>query len=176
MTKQNILRYAGLYDEQYGETEDAVVEVELKKKLKHQGYLTREDLIRIGKWKSRRASRHYESDFNDDCTVKEITRFCLSARSEKARIVGLSALRGVSWPVASTILHFAMPDKYPIMDFRVLESLGWRQPKSYTFEFWEKYCERVRGIAKEYRLDLRTVDKALWKYSETHPKKKKASK
>lgn len=61
----------------------------MKRKLKRQGYLTREDLIRLGRWKSRRAARHYADGHNDDLTVREITRFCLSAGSEKARKEGV---------------------------------------------------------------------------------------
>jgi len=52
-----------------------------------------------------------------------------------------------------------------IMSFRVIESLGWRRPGSYTFAFWLRYCERVRGISAACGVDLRTVDKALWQYS-----------
>jgi hypothetical protein len=155
ITRDAILAYAGHYDARYGGTDAAGVEAALKKKLGRQGYLTREDLIGVGRWKSRRAGRHYADGHNDDLTVREITRFCLSARSEKARIGGLLALRGVSWAVGSTILDFARPDRYPIMDFRVIESLGWRRPGSYTFEFWERYCARVRGIAEAHGVDLR---------------------
>jgi len=51
------------------------------------------------------------------------------------------------------------------LDFRALWSLGIEQPKSYNINFWLHYCEKVREIAKSVQEDIRTVDKALWRYS-----------
>lgn len=39
------------------------------------------------------------------------------------RIEVLTVVCGVSWPVASTILHYCVSDDYPILDFRALWSL-----------------------------------------------------
>jgi hypothetical protein len=119
-------------------------------------------------WKSKRPRRHYESDENDGLTVKEITKFSFKTRSEKARIESLLALKGVSWPVASAILHFAFPEKYPIMDFRVIWSLGWKQPSSYDFSFWQRYCIKIHKLSRKYNLPIRIVEKSLWKYSKEH--------
>ena len=77
-------------------------------------------------------------------------------------------LKGVSWAVASVILHFAFPSKYAIWDFRVMESLGWEN--RYDFNSWQKYCKRIREISKKYNLSVRTVEKALWKYSKENQK------
>jgi hypothetical protein len=49
--------------------------------------------------------------------------------------------------------------------------LGIEQPKSYSFNFWQSYCEKMREIAESVQEDIRTVDKALWKYSKEHSKK-----
>ena len=170
INKKNILVYEKRYDADY-KPKDRVVEEEMKRLLKKQGYLRREDLIRIGNWKSKRAKRHYENEENDDLTVREITHFSFNAKSEKARIKSLLTLKGVSWLVASAILHFAFPSKYPIWDFRVLWSLGW--PKPYNFDLWEKYCYEIHKISKKYKLPtIRTVEKALWKYSKEHQRNK----
>lgn len=167
INKKNILVYQKRYEADY-KPKDKVVEEEMKRLLKKQRYLRREDLIRIGNWKSPRQKKNYESKENDDMTVKEITNFSFCAKTERARIESLFVLRGVSWRVASAILHFAFPSKYPIWDFRVLEFLGWKKP--YSFDLWEKYCDEINKISKKCKLPIRTVEKALWKYSKEHPK------
>ena len=145
----------GSFDE-YGEKE-------LKEWFKNNRYLDKEKFIRLGRWKSRRPVKHYKN--NSDDLVKEITKFSLATINEEARIKILFILNGVSWPVASVILHFAFPDKYPIMDFRVIQSLGWEQPKSYSFDFWQKYCNKIIELSNKLDIPIRTIDKALWQYS-----------
>jgi len=173
ISKKNIIEYANRYTSQYSE-QGRLVEEEMKKLLQKQRYLTRKELIKIGHWKSPRPGRHYESEENDDLLVKEVTQFSFHTRSGIAQIKSLLILKGVSWPLASVILHFAFPTKYPIMDFRVVWSLGWQQPPSYNFRFWVMYCDRVSSISRKYNLPIRTVEKALWKYSKEHQKRRSA--
>ncbi len=96
--------------------------------------------------------------------IGKYSRYIVPTKSEQARIEPLTVLNGVSYPVASIILHFAFPDKYPIMDVRAISSLGWEKPNSYNFDFWKKYCEMIQNISRETGESLRTIDKALWKY------------
>lgn len=170
ITKEKIREYAQKYDNNR-ENNDEMVENEMKEWLESKRYLDKEKFVKIGLWKSTRPKKKYES--NDDLTVREITRFSFSTNSEEAKIKSLMVLNGVGYPVASAILHFAFPNKYPILDFRAIWSLGWEQPKNYTFDFWQKYCGRIRDISKETGESRRTVDKALWKYSEKHQPKNK---
>jgi hypothetical protein len=114
-------------------------------------------------WKSHRPKKHYES--NDAGLIKETTELSFATEGEEERILKLIELKGVSWPVASAILHFAFPNKYPILDFRALWSLGWEKPSAYSFKFWQKYCHEISQIAQQVNLSIRTVDKALWAYS-----------
>lgn len=166
ITKANIREYAKRYNERFRGTDDERVEKEMKEWLSKKKHLDRRGFIKIGLWKSKRPRRWYESKWNDDLSVKEITRFSFTAKSEFARVESLCVLKGVSYPLASVMLHFTFPKDYPILDFRVIWSLGWDQPKSYDFDFWQKYCKRIRNITREVGEDIRTVDKALWKFSE----------
>lgn len=167
--KKNILKYATAYDNQYKSTNEKV-EKEIKCLLKKQRYLKKEEFVKIGEWKSKRPRKHYKSKENDDLTVKKITRCSFSTKDERTKIEALigqqGGLKGVGYPVASTILHFAFPHKYPIMDFRIIRSLGLKQPSTYKFDFWKGYCKKIQAISKKYSLLIRTVDKALWKYDE----------
>lgn len=167
LTKDTILQYAAEYD-RTRTASDKSVEEEMKAKLKNQRFLTREDFIKIGIWKSPRQKKRYESNRGE--AVRELTALSFTATTEEARLGCLLALNGVSFPLASVILHFAFPDEYPILDFRALWSLGWELPSDYSFIFWTDYCTRLRELAKEHGVDLRTLDKALWQYSATHQK------
>jgi len=168
LSKKEIKEYAHKYDE-HREDNDEVVEKEMKEWLENHRYLNKEKFVKIGLWKSRRPKKKYES--NEDLTVREITRFSFSTKSEEARIKSLLVLNGVSYPVASVILHFAFPNEYPILDFRAIWSLGWKHPKNYTFDFWQKYCNEMKKISKQTGEDIRTIDKALWEYSKANQTK-----
>jgi len=171
IAKQNLLEYAAMYDSRYRGV-DKEIEDRMKCLLKRQRYLRGEDLVRIGRWKSPRPLRYYME--NSDSSTRRVTQLSFSSKDERRRIESLlssrGGLRGVGYPVASTILHFAFSSMYPIMDFRVIESLGWDVPSSYTFDFWQKYCTEVRKVAGEHNLPIRTVEKALWMYSKEKSK------
>lgn len=168
ITKESVSEYAQKYDQRSKGTADEIVEEEMKKWLASNRYLDRERFIKIGLWKSKRQKKNYER--NDDVTVREITRFSFATTSEEARIKSLLVLNGVSYPVASVLLHFAFPSRYPILDFRALWSLGWEQPKFYAFDFWQKYCNEMKGISTRIGESIRTIDKALWEYSKENQK------
>ena len=161
ITKKSIVKYAGAYEDSYQE-KNRRVEREMKAVLCRRKLLTTEQLKRIGVWKSPRIERHYQNHTEEP--VREITGFSFATSSEEARMLCLISLSGVNFPVASAILHFAFPEKYPIMDFRVIRSLGWQQPSKYDFRFWQRYCKKIATLSRRLCLPIRTVEKALWKY------------
>jgi hypothetical protein len=67
--------------------------------------------------------------------------------------------------VASVVLHFALPARYPVWDVRVraaLGGLGRRRPFPPTSAGWVAYAACLRALARRHRVSLRTLDKALW--------------
>ena len=52
-------------------------------------------------------------------------------------------------PTASTLLYFAFPDDYPILDVRALESLGVKPRSQYPVSFWLGYLAACRQIARD---------------------------
>ncbi|MEK7172399.1 MAG: hypothetical protein AAB740_00260 [Patescibacteria group bacterium] len=174
VTKEKIKEYAQKYDKRYISTKDEFIEREMKKWLENNRFLDKEKFIKIGMWKSPRPKKYYEA--NSEEKVQKITKFSFKEESELERVESLlgarGGLRGVSYPVASVILHFAFPNKYPILDFRAIWSLGWEQPKYYTFNFYQKYCNEVKKISKRTGEDIRKIDKALWEYSKENQSKR----
>ena len=86
------------------------------------GYYTRQELIRVCAWKTPRS--HGRVTVNSRHAVVSRTRRALAGSDESERIQPLLELHGVGVPTAATLLYFAFPHDYPILDVRALESLG----------------------------------------------------
>ena len=140
--------------------------IALRPKVQQHGYLDKEELFRVARWKSPR--RAGDTDKNDDNYVKEITEWAFTATNERSRIEVLTLLDGIRWSTASAILHLFHKDPYPILDFRALWSVSLEEPKQYSFSFWWDYVLFCRDVACRNRIDMRTLDRALWQYSELH--------
>jgi hypothetical protein len=176
--KKFIQEYSRRYQQGYL-AKNYALEQEIKAEMKgNPACMSKELLFKVLRWKAARASHHVKHNQSD--FVKEITRDCFLCRDEKHRIEVLKKLRGVSYRVASTILHFRFPHKYTIMDYRAWESLqdprltrgervGFRLGKDYPikddFEHWMTYLSVCRNICKREKCSLRVLDKALWQYS-----------
>ena len=157
--EKQIRDIAGRYEYQLGDNEM----VKLAPAIKKRGCIAKDELHLIAKWKATRSARHTLENSEED--VKEITRFALAAKSERARIQSLLILHGVGWPMASVILHFFHRDPYPILDYRALWSSSLHEPTYYKFDLWWSYVQFCRKLAKGNSIDIRTLDRALWQYS-----------
>ncbi|HEX4282518.1 MAG TPA: hypothetical protein VHZ27_17250 [Solirubrobacteraceae bacterium] len=102
---------------------------------------------------------------NTEAAVVDATGRALAAVDEETRIAALLELEGVGVPTASTLLYFAFPDDYPILDVRALESLGVKPRSTYPVSFWLDYLEACRRLARDAGVSIRTLDKALWQHS-----------
>jgi hypothetical protein len=145
--------------------------IELKSEILKRRYLTKNELHQVAYWKSPRSSGHVKN--NSEGFVNEITRFAFTTPDERARIESLTLLDGVSWPSASVILHLFHNDQYPILDFRALWSVSIDVPLQYNFDFWGRYVEYCRKISRDLKIDMRSLDRALWQYSKENQKNKK---
>lgn len=128
------------------------------------GHYTREEFLAIVDWKSARARPLAER--NTEEAIVEATRRAFAADDEVTRLVSLLALDGVGVPVASALLHFAFPDRYPILDFRALATLGvLTRRTTYSPAFWVDYLDECRALAADAHVTIRELDKALWQAS-----------
>jgi len=132
--------------------------------VKKNGYLTKAQFLKVCRWKTQRSKSRCEK--NDKQLIKDVTAIALSHPNEKLRIETLTLLDGVSWPTGSVFLHFFHQDKYPILDFRALWSLGIDNlPSQYDFDFWWRYVLFCRKLSNDTNHDMRVIDRALWAYS-----------
>lgn len=135
--------------------------------VRKRGFARRNEFLVLCDWKSRRPARRYRE--NSAGLIEEATRVALGSRQEELKIGVLLLLSGVSWPVASVILHFCDRGKYPILDFRALAALGVDPPPSpYTFTFWMAYTSYTRALSRDTGLSMRQLDRALWQWAKDH--------
>ena len=138
---------------------------EIADKVKERGYLTKSDLIEVSRWTSQERNVGRVKK-NSDNFVEEITRAALCLDTpEPDRINGLRCLRGVGLATASAILHWFHQDPYPIWDRRALETIQFENTPN--FRNWETYVSFCRDVAEQKGVDIRTLDRALWQYSDS---------
>jgi thermostable 8-oxoguanine DNA glycosylase len=130
----------------------------------------------LAMWKSPRPKRHYER--NSDAFVRRVTELAFQTSDDRLRLHTLTALDGVGVPVASAILHFAFPHRYAILDVRVLRTLTsaglWLRDEAHSFTLagWLEYIQLMRRLAKKLAVDLRDLDKALWRFDKDRGERK----
>ena len=93
------------------------------------GFLTKSLFVRLGRWKSVRQSPNYEA--NDEASVRAATAQAFAATDSRTALSALMRLHGVALRTASALLHWMLPDRYPVLDFRIVGALGRPEPSSY---------------------------------------------
>ena len=162
------------YEKQYFETEerrkhkqptDKCIE-KIQDAVKKRRYLTRSDLKTLARWKvPTKRTTLSGIKLNSNACNEEMTRAALHPKtSERDRIKTLLCLKGVGWAVASAILHWFHQDCYPIWDERALGTV--ESPKGESHKNWEAYVSFCRYKAAKNKVSMRTLDRALWQFSE----------
>lgn len=129
---------------------------------KRLGHMQPPDLQEVAIWKYPGPALRLKVAENSPAEVEEITRVAFGAKSERLRIGALVSLHGVAEPVASVILHFVFPDRYPVLDQRAMRAIG--APIAYQFDRWLRYGEFCRKARDDFGVTLRTLDQALWRH------------
>jgi len=145
-----------------GKTSRHVEEV-VAPRIQQQRFLKKRDLILLAEWKSPRIVGLCRE--NKPAFIKAVTSSSFSTTDERLRVEVLQLLHGVAWPMASVILHFRFHNTYPILDVRALWSLGIEKGIKYDFDLWKAYVRCCRKLAQRSRVSMRTLDRALWRYS-----------
>lgn len=168
VTRRRIRTLARAYDRAYDASGWVQVERAIKARLRRRRrhgalYLTLTELACLGEWKTPRIRRQIAR--NTPAGVRGLTEAALLARDQGRRLRLLCGLSGVGVAVASVVLHFAEPRRYPVYDVRVraaLRRLGVRTSFPPTPAGWVAYVGCLGLLARRWRVSLRTLDKALW--------------
>jgi len=143
---------------------------ELVRRLRHvrrAGEFSRAEFLVMCRWKSPRALPLYRR--HRAARIHRLSRAVLATRSEERRMELLTALAGVSVPVASAILTLIDPRRYGVLDIRVWQLL-WalgavdRRPsgRGFTVADWLQYLETLRGHARRLGVSVRAVELTLF--------------
>lgn len=158
----------------------------ISSEFQQRGYISREELRKIGKWKAGGRIDHHLRK-NSTSTVEEQSELAFRASGDEESIEELIELKGVSVPVASTILTMFDPSSFAVVDYRAFRALGAANPNlldsmdySRYVEFmnhflnygtnsaaYSFYMDEVRNIAQKEGLLPREVDMALWAYDKS---------
>ena len=134
------------------------------------GYLTKSELRRMAGWK--RHTLPSLIDNNPDGRVEKITAEAFRPGDDWEKLKKLisyyEGLAGVRESVASVILHLYDDGDYPVLDEHALWSLTIDNTKAaYDEPFWKKYVNFCREKAECHGVCMRTLDRALYKFSES---------
>jgi hypothetical protein len=131
------------------------------------GYLTREELEKVCRWKSARAIHLIKR--NSVARVRTATRLAFATRSERRKLETLTTLDGVSVPMASAILMLLDPRRYGVIDIRVWQLLYapgevTKKPSGIGFDFnnWYQFLTKLRYFAKKLRVGARDIERSLF--------------
>lgn len=155
--------------------QDQAAYEELVLKVKHDrekhGYITKPTFIRLINWKSPRIRPIFEK--RGFAEYRAGIKKCMAADDSEKMII-LDELHGIGAPVASTILHFTYPDKFPIIDVRTAEalcSLGYIESPKVNTKRYTAFRDAVLCIQKLHpQFTLRQIDMALFAYDKKGPK------
>ena len=179
ISKDKILAYAAFYDYLENSNDLELEKYILKKAQKIDGA---KDLFKflldkengILKWKGAlRIKRYFEDEEYWDSVRKEsflneIKKSCDDWNVNKEIVKKLAEnkdYRGISYPIASTLVYFFSKGNCPIMDWRAVKTL-----KECGFNVhdggWDGYFDTCLEIVNNCGISLRDLDKALWIYQD----------
>ena len=167
-TKQDeILYWATLYTEDQKPKRKRQEEdvIKIKCSVEDKGYLTKTELMEMGGWKHRTLPSLIDN--NPVGHVEKITAEAFRPGDDWEKLEKLKNIEGVRESVASVILHLYDPKKYPILDVHALRSIRIDNKKvDYDEPFWRKYVKFCREKADCHGVCMRTLDRALYKFSQ----------
>ena len=144
--------------------------LKIKCSVADKGYLTKCELMEMGGWK--RHTLPSQMVNNPVGHVEKITAAAFHPGDDWEKLEKLmdrsEGLYGVGQPVASTILHLYDPERYPVFDIHALRSIRIKKKDvEGDKKFWEKYVKFCRAKADCHVVCMRTLDRALYKFSQS---------
>lgn len=127
--------------------------------------MTTQDLWEVAYWKREVGSKMVLD--TPDSHTKSITKQAFETQDDWEKIVLLRQrqLKGIGESKASAILHFYDIEEYPIIDRHALWSVGLERKLVCDETLWREFVLCCREAAKEYSVDMRKLDRALWRFS-----------
>jgi len=162
LSRAFVAQWSGRYIE-FMDDEEARLLNEVGPRLREHGCYTRDELVTVGTWKSPRIRSRLEH--NSDADTHDITSIALAA-PERLQHRVLCLLNGIQVRAATALLTVWQPETHTVMDVRslgALDALG-ELPSGDVAVAYPEYLQVCRGISRRLRVDLRSLDRALWRW------------
>ena len=157
LTREQAIRLASIYAD-----DDEERALDAGRKIRAGDY-ARVHLQTVFQWKTKNRGKTRLSQ-NSDSEILDALRLAVAANESRSTIAVLMGLYGVNTPVASAIATAIYPERFTIFDFRALEALGTTETDR-SIPFYLDYLRFCTGLAKDWSISLRTLDRALWQWS-----------
>lgn len=151
------------------ETEETLELIEKLKDVKEKGFFSKSQFYEVAMWKTPRPKKHYLS--NSEGMIVEISKKVLSSNYEDEKVNLLISLKGVSIPVASSLLTIINPKDYGIIDIRVWQLLYlYKEIKTkptgqgFTLKDYKEYLSVLRKYSKEFKINVRDIERIFFFY------------
>jgi len=149
------------------------LEKEIEDMIRQKNFLTKEDLIKIVKWRFPKGSgknrvRAINSlEQMDGSEIEKITGEAFEMEEESKKIRKLCKIKGVGISLASCILTFHNPKKYCVFNTHVYDEIFKIETRPSNFfslpDYYLEMLDEIRKFADKYDLTVRDVGKALFK-------------
>ena len=166
-----IARWHPKYDEtETDEPRYQCIASKVQREIRDVGGIGRETFTDILDWKAARVKG--KIDWQNTDRYIRCFKLCLEAESQE-RLAMLAGLPGVGVPVASTILHFMEPSKFPIMDVRTVEVLHrfrYIKHRSRDLKRYPLFQNAIHSVqCASPTWSLRQIDRALFAFHKQRP-------
>jgi len=170
MNKQEII----IWCDKYNKEEDSYnknAEDALRSKFQINKCFSKEDLIRVVKWKFQGRLEGRQKRIikllkdTDEKFILKLSKFAFSIDDDRTRIKLLCTIDGVGSALASTLLTFYDPNNYGVFDIHAWRELFGKEANSLFTNDRNvlRFFGRLRDIARENKMPCRDVEKALFK-------------
>lgn len=156
----------------YKKNSDEIEYENILKTIQDQGsYIDWDVFIRIYDWKASRSKNYldtenkelYTSAFKEISDLDDVEKINFFKETKRRK-----KLPGILEPIASTILHFMYPDKFPIRDVRTVGTLrdkGLLRAKKISYNDYREEIFKIFNNCKG-EFSLREIDRTLFTYNE----------
>lgn len=170
VSKEELLKWKEKYDNQedfYNKGD----EDELRKKFRANKFITKEDLIKIHKWKfqgtlvgRQKRMLNLIKDFPSEI-IEELSKKAFNSNDDSEKLRLLFGIPSVGNSLSSVILTFYDPKNYGILDIHSWRELFGEEPKD-IFSNKQRvldFLKELREISNKTGLSCREIEKALFK-------------
>ncbi len=160
-------------DKYNSKNESFDLEKEIETIISQKNFLTKEDLIKVVKWKfykglekNRERAINFLEQMNGS-EIEKITREAFEIEEESKKIRKLCKIKGVGISLASCILTFHNPERYCTFNTHVYDEIFKIETRPNdvfsTPDYYLDMLNEIRKFSEKYNLKVRDVGKALFK-------------